>query len=77
LDRISYAPALAEQVITHMNTGVDLDNCYRVHLDGDGRMHWTTEDDGVPVRLDTDPMSTWSQRMKARFIRLLPIEAQL
>lgn len=71
------SPALAEQVIAHMNTGVDLDNCYRVHLDGDGRMHWTTEDDGVQVRLNTDPMSTWSQRMKARFIRLLPIESQL
>jgi hypothetical protein len=60
-----------------MKTGVDLDNCYRGHLDGDGRMHWTTEDDGVQVRLDTDPMSTWSQRMKVRFIRLLPIESQL
>ena len=28
-------------------------------------------------RFNLDPKSTWSRRMTARFIRLLPIESQL
>jgi putative cardiolipin synthase len=71
------SPELARQVADFMNEGVDPDNSFRVQLDKDGRMFWTSADDGVPVRYDTEPMSTQTQRMEAGFIRMLPIAEQL
>ena len=71
------SPELAQQVADFMNEGVDPDNSFRVQLDKDGRLFWTSADDGVPVRYDTEPMSTQTQRMEAGFIRMLPIAEQL
>jgi putative cardiolipin synthase len=71
------SPELAQQVADFMNEGVDADNAFRVQLDKDGRMFWTSADDGVPVRYDTEPMSTPTQRMEAGFIRMLPVAEQL
>ena len=71
------SPALAEQVARYMDEGVQLDSAYRVGRDAAGELYWVTDDAGVEVRYDVDPMSTPQQRFQAGWIRLLPIESQL
>jgi len=71
------SPELAREVAAVMNEGVDPDNAFHVELDVDGKLVWTNVDDGVPMRYDTEPLSTLSQRMQAAFIRMLPIADQL
>jgi putative cardiolipin synthase len=68
---------LAREVAAVMDEGVDPDNAFRVQLDADGRLFWTNQDDGVPMRYDTEPLSTLMQRMQAAFVRMLPIADQL
>lgn len=71
------SPALAAQVVEHMNEGADPDISFRVQLDQDGRLRWVAEDEGTPVRYDTDPMTSLWQRFLAGVIRLLPVASQL
>jgi putative cardiolipin synthase len=71
------SPALAEQVAAYMDDGVKLENSYRVILDENGDLVWDTEADGQEVRYLKDPGSSFWQRFKAGFIRLLPVEGQL
>jgi putative cardiolipin synthase len=71
------SPALAEQVAAYMDEGVKLENSYRVILDENGDLVWDTEADGQEVRYLKDPGSSFWQRFKAGFIRLLPVEGQL
>ncbi|MGL4528092.1 MAG: phospholipase D-like domain-containing protein, partial [Aestuariivirga sp.] len=71
------SPELAAQVIAFMDEGIEPDNAFRVKLDADGRLYWTAEDAGQPVRYDIEPMTTGSQRFEAGLIRLLPIADQL
>ena len=69
--------ALAEQVAAYMDDGVKSENSYRVMLDDDGGLAWVTEADGQEVSYSKDPGSSFWQRFKAGFIRLLPVEGQL
>jgi putative cardiolipin synthase len=71
------SPVLAAQVLEYLDTGVDPDTSFRVQRDSDGRLFWTAENDGKPLRYETDPMSTFGQRFQAGIIRLLPIDSQL
>jgi putative cardiolipin synthase len=71
------SPELAAQPVDHMEEGVQLDNAYRVQMDRSGRLFWVTEDAGIQIRHDVDPLSTPQQRIEARWIRMLPIEDQL
>lgn len=71
------SPELAAQVVAFMEEGVAPDNAFRVGLDADGKLYWLAEDDGKPLRYDTEPMSTASQRFEAGLIRLLPVADQL
>jgi putative cardiolipin synthase len=71
------SPALAAQVIEFMNEGVDPDISFRLELDKEGKLSWVAEDDGVPLRYQKDPMTTFMQRFTAGFIRLLPVDTQL
>ena len=68
---------LARQVAAFMDDGIAPDNAFRVQLGADGRLVWSAEEDGKPIRYDVEPMSTTGQRMQAGFIRLLPVEKQL
>ena len=68
---------LAEQVVAYMDEGVMPQNSYHVMLDEAGNLVWTTETDGQEVRYSKDPGSSFWQRFKAGFIRLLPVEGQL
>ena len=71
------SPELAEQVMAYMDEGVLPENSYRVTLDEDGRLVWTTEIDGEEVRYHKDPETTFGQRFMSGFIMLLPVEHQL
>ena len=71
------SPALAAQVAAHMDEGVQSDNAYRVQMDSSGQLYWVTEVAGQEIRYDEDPLSTLQQRLKAGWIRMLPIEDQL
>jgi putative cardiolipin synthase len=71
------SPVLAAQVAAYMDEGVQSDNAFRVWMDASGQLYWVTEVGGKEIRYDEDPLSTFLQRLKAGWIRLLPIEDQL
>ena len=71
------SPELAAQVLSYMNEGVQPENSYRVLLDEDGDLYWVTEDEGVEVRYDKEPETTFGQRFMSGFIAILPVESQL
>lgn len=71
------SPELAAQLLAYMEEGVSPQNSYRLMLDDDGDLVWITEIDGVEVRYDTDPLSTFGQRFMSGFIGILPVESQL
>jgi putative cardiolipin synthase len=71
------SPELAAQLLAYMDEGVLPENSYRLMLDEDDDLVWITEDDGVEVRYDKDPLSTFGQRFMSGFIGILPVESQL
>ena len=71
------SPELAAQVLAYMDEGVLPENSYQLLLDDNGNLVWITADDGVEVRYDKDPMTTFGQRFMSGFIGILPVESQL
>jgi putative cardiolipin synthase len=71
------SPELAAQLLAYMDEGILPEHSYRLKLDDDGDLVWITEDDGVEVRYDKDPLSTFGQRFMSGFIGILPMESQL
>lgn len=71
------SPVLAKRVIDYMDEGVQPENSYRVVLDEDGRLVWTTREDGRVVRYTRDPESGAWARLMSGFIQVLPVDKQL
>ncbi|MEM9254327.1 MAG: phospholipase D family protein [Pseudomonadota bacterium] len=71
------SPILTAQLLEYMDEGVQPENAYRLSLDENGKLIWTTQDKGDVLRYNKDPLSTWGQRFTAGFIGILPIESQL
>jgi len=71
------SPALAAEVAAYLDTGVRPENSYRVTLDDDGDVIWSTLIDGEQVEYTTEPASSWWQRTKSRLIQMLPLDRQL
>jgi len=71
------SPELAEQVVAFMDEGVQPQNSYRVLLNEDGALVWTTEIEGREVRYHEEPEATLGQRFMSGVIMLLPVEHQL
>ncbi len=71
------SPELTAQLLAYMDEGVSPENSYRVTLDEDGDLVWTTIIDGKEVSYDVDPLSTFGQRFQSGFIQMLPVESQL
>jgi len=71
------SPELAAQVLAYMDEGVKPEHSYQVLLDKGGDLYWVTEDDGVEVRYDKEPKSTFGQRFLSWFIEILPVQSQL
>ena len=69
---------LAQQVAAYMDQGATLDNAYRVRLNAEGDLVWTTRmDNGDLVQLDKEPQTGILKRGTADFIKMLPVESQL
>lgn len=47
---------------------------WQAHLDTHGALYWTRVSDDRTLRYDTEPNTTWSQRLSVWFFSLLPIE---
>jgi putative cardiolipin synthase len=71
------SPELAEQVLAYMDEGISPANSYHVKLDEKGKLYWETIIDGITVRYDDEPETTFWQRFQSDFIELLPVESQL
>ena len=71
------SPELAAKVLAYMDEGVRPENSYQVLLDEDGDLYWVTEDEGVEVRYDKEPETTFGQRFMSGFIEMLPVQSQL
>jgi cardiolipin synthase C len=71
------SPELAGQVAAFMDQGVQPDNAYRVTLDPEGRVRWTTIVDGKWRTFDREPETSVWKRLAADIVRLLPLESQL
>jgi putative cardiolipin synthase len=56
--------------------GVKPENSYRVTLE-QGRLRWTTSDDGTVRVYTKEPETTWWMRFKADALGLLPIHWML
>lgn len=50
---------------------------WRVELDEQGRLRWTTRDDGEVMVAKKEPQTSWWRRFQVGFYRILPIEGQL
>lgn len=50
---------------------------YRVELDDDNNLQWVTVDDGMELRLDKEPDTTWWKRFSTGFLRYIVPESQL
>ncbi|MXN65805.1 phospholipase D family protein [Stappia sp. GBMRC 2046] len=71
------SPKLARQLTAFMNEGVTPGNSYRLELDEDGNIVWTTEIDGQVAQFTNDPNTSFGQRALTGFIGVLPVEGQL
>ncbi len=69
---------LAQHVAAYMDQGASLNNAYRVELDAEGNLVWTTRiDDGELVTFDVEPQTGVLKRGTADLLKILPIESQL
>jgi putative cardiolipin synthase len=71
------SPELAERLLAYLDEGVRPENSYQLVLNEYGSLEWVTQIDGVEVRYDKDPLSTFGQRFMSGFIGILPVESQL
>lgn len=74
------SPELSAEVITRFNALTDLDNSYRLSLQGNEthpRLRWTTREEGTTVDYDTEPADNAWQRLKVRLLSSLPLDREL
>ena len=65
------------QVLAYMDEGIKPENSYQVLLDEDGDLYWVTKNDGMEVRYDKEPETSFGQRFQSGFIEMLPVQSQL
>jgi putative cardiolipin synthase len=64
---------LASDLTQHFELLLSSDNAWRVSVDGEGRLQWTSRGEVVT----SQPARNFGQRISDFFLRLLPIESQL
>nr|WP_255592649.1 phospholipase D family protein [Bordetella sp. BOR01] len=70
------SPVLAGQMADTFEQGISR-QAYRVGLADDGHLYWTADGDGGRQRYDTEPGTSWWQRLLIWLLSLLPIEPLL
>ena len=68
------SPEIAAQVADFMEGTMSPGSAYRVTLDENGNLLWTTEIDGKEVRYHRDPAIGLWRRVEIGTLRLLPIQ---
>ena len=54
-----------------------LEHAYRLDLDEDGNLNWTTSENGRKIRFDQEPETGWWQRFSTRVMSVFVIESLL
>jgi len=70
------SPEQAEYFADAIDTGL-AERTYEVFLNEKGKSRWRGYENGQEVLLDKEPQTSWSQRVAAGFMRMLPIKGQL
>ncbi len=70
------SPELAEWIVTGIEAALP-QQTFEVFLNERGKIRWRGIENGQSVILDKEPHSTWWERFKAGFMRILPIRGQL
>ena len=70
------SPELAEQMSTTIAAAL-AKQTFEVFLNEKGQLRWRAFEDGEEVIYKKEPQTTWWQRFKAGFMRILPIRGQL
>lgn len=73
---ILHAPELASGLAGRVIAAIP-GKAYELQLDKRGKIIWITHDDGEEVIYTKEPETTWGQRFKVGFYRMLPIKSQL
>ena len=71
------SPELAEQVAEIINSDMDLENCWQVNMDADGKLTWKTLRDGRQEISHIEPGVSFLERIRLLFFLMLPVEAVL
>ena len=70
------SPELGEELATAVERAL-AKQTFEVFLNDKGKLRWRAFDDGEEVIYDKEPQTSWWQRFKAGFMRILPIRGQL
>jgi putative cardiolipin synthase len=70
------APELARPLAERVMSVAPV-RAYKLRLNDRGKIEWVTQIDGEEVVFTKEPDSTWWQRFKVGFYRILPIKEQL
>jgi putative cardiolipin synthase len=70
------SPELATQYAVLIDAALSKQT-YEVFLNEKGKLRWRGFEDGKEIIFDKEPKTTWWQRFKAGFMRILPIRGQL
>ena len=73
---IIQSPELAEGLATAIDKAL-AKQTYEVFLNEKGKLRWRAFENGEEVIYKKEPQTTWWQRFKAGFMRILPIRGQL
>jgi putative cardiolipin synthase len=73
---ILHAPELARPLAERVMSVAPV-RAYKLRLNDRGKIEWVTQIDGEEVVFTKEPDSTWWQRFKVGFYRMLPIKDQL
>ena len=69
-------PDLGKRVVDEIRQKLPTQT-YEVFLNEKGKVRWRGLEDGEEVIYDKEPDTTWGQRFKVGFVRILPIKSQL
>jgi len=70
------SPELAERLAAEVDEALPKQT-YEVFLNEKGQLRWRSLEDGEEVIYKKEPQTSWWQRFKAGFMRMLPIRGQL
>jgi putative cardiolipin synthase len=72
-----HSEEFAAKVLAVMEVDFDPANSYRVTLDENRKLEWTTQGPDGPVVWHKEPGTSAWQRFKARFMSWIPMESEL